>query len=95
VERFAATCIRLGIPSTSTTTDPYTGEPVQDPNTNPYTAAIPLVLRQHLTALLPGILALSHASFDSPDIPSEAYHKLKEWLPNFLTMPVVKAVLKV
>jgi len=95
VERFAATCIRLGIPPTSTTNDPYTGEPVQDPNTNPYTAAIPLVLRQHLTALLPGILALSHASFDSPNIPFEKYHKLKECLPNFLTMPVVQAVLKV
>ena len=95
MERFAAACIRLGIPSTSTTHDPYTGEPVQDPRTNRYTAAIPSVVRQHLIALLPGILALSHAHFDSPDIPSEEYLKLKEWLPNFLTMPVVKAVLEV
>ncbi len=95
MERFAATCIRLGIPPTSTTLDPYTGEPVQDPNTNPYTSAIPLVLRQHLTALLPGILALSHVHFDSPNMPFKQYHKLKEWLPNFLTMPVAKAVLKV
>ncbi len=68
---------------------------MQDPNTNPYTAAVPLVLRQHLTALLPGILALSHAHFDSPDIQPKEYHELKEWLPIFLTMPVAKAVLKV
>ncbi|KAL0032905.1 hypothetical protein WJX77_005652 [Trebouxia sp. C0004] len=95
VERFAATCIRLGIPPTSTTNDPYTGEPVQDPNTNPYTAAIPLVLRQHLTALLPGILALSHAHFDNPNIQPKKDHELKEWLPIFLTMPVANAVLKV
>jgi len=48
-----------------------------------------------LTALLPGILALSHAHFDSPDIQPKEYHELKEWLPIFLTMPVAKAVLKV
>ncbi|KAL0039317.1 hypothetical protein WJX79_003044 [Trebouxia sp. C0005] len=95
VERFAATCIRQGIPNNSTINDPYTGEPVQDPNTNPYTAAIPLVLRQHLTALLPGIHALSHVQFDSSAIQPREYHDLKEWLPNFLTMPVAKAVLKV
>lgn len=95
MERFAATCIRQGIPNNSTINDPYTGEPVQDPNTNPYTAAIPLVLRQHLTALLPGIHALSHVQFDSSAIQPREYHDLKEWLPNFLTMPVAKAVLKV
>ena len=96
MERFAAACLRLGIPPTRTIVDPFTGRRVQEPNTNPYTAVIPEVLRQHLPALLPGILALSHAQLDSLlDFQPRDYDVLKEWLPVFLTTEVATAVLKV
>ena len=93
VELFAAACLRLGIPPNNNPVDPYTGDPMPD-SSNPYAAVVPLVLRQHLTALLPGIHALTNARLDNPSIPEE-YQQLKDWLPCFVTVPVPQAVLKV
>ena len=96
VERFAAACIRLGILPSNTMIDPFTQEPVQNPNINQYTATVPSVLREHLTALLPGILALSHVQPGSlANVQPEEYSQLKEWLPLFLSTPVAEAVLTV
>ena len=65
-----------------------------DPAHNPYTSAVPLPLRQHLTALLPGMNALLHTQIGSCVSP-KGHQQLKDWVPCFLRMPVVQAVLRV
>lgn len=102
VELFAAACIRLGIPQHSLPVDPYTGEPVPDPNGNPYLPAIPQPLRQYLSGMLPGMHAIASTPFDQiwpgkVSVP-HVHHNLpglKIPLFIFFTSSVCKAVLKV
>lgn len=94
VELLAAACLRLGISPDYRPLNPSTGQPMPDPAHNPYTSSVPLPLRQHLTALLPGMNALLHTQIGSCVSP-KGHEQLKDWVPCFLRMPVVQAVLKV
>lgn len=93
VELFAAACIRLGIPQQNQPLDPYTGEPVPDPHSNPYLPAVPQPLQMHLSAMLPGVHAMSNTKLQGlgqglempgPDI-----------IQYMGATPIARAVLKV
>ena len=95
VELFAAACIRLGIPQPAQYVDPYTGQLVADPNADPYLPAVPEPLRQHLSAMLPGLHAMSHANFASVSTMVDLSALQHNMVKAFLGLPVAKAVLKV
>ena len=102
VELFAAACIRLGIPQHSQPVDPYTGEPVPDPNSNPYLAAVPQPLRRYLSGMLPGMHAMAATPFGQMWPGTVLQPRLDHDLPGlniplfmFFTSLVCEAVLKV
>ena len=72
--------------------DPYTGEPIPDLASNPYRAAVPQPLRQYLAGMLPGMQAMTTA-FGEAAIRGFAEQPVS--LPSFMTLPILKAVLKV
>ena len=102
VELFAAACIRLGIPQHSQPVDPYTGEPVPDPNSNPYLAAVPQPLRRYLSGMLPGMHAMAATPFGQIWTGTVSQPRVDHDLPGlniplfmFFTSSVCEAVLKV
>lgn len=99
VEKFGATCISLGIAPDQTAKDPYTGEPLQDPDFNPYASVTPTVLRDNLAGLYPGIHALCSSKFVQDRMPilcqqAGGVKGSKGWLyvPNYLQQILQRAI---
>ena len=106
VEKFGATCISLGIAPDNTAKDPYTGEPSQDPDFNPYASVTPTILKDNLAGLYPGIHALCSSKFARNRMPilcqqaggvkgSKGWLYVPNHLEQILQWEIPAAVLKV